>query len=297
MRILITGSNGLLGQKLIHKLSEKGEHDFLASSRGKNRINALNFNYKELDITSQDEIDILFEDYNPNVVINTAAMTNVDQCEDEQEACTDLNVNAVRYLAHACARYNTHMVHLSTDFIFDGESGPYKEGDTPNPLSFYGDSKLKAEKILEESGISFTILRTILVYGVAEEMSRSNIVLWAKGALAKEQDLNVVDDQFRAPTLAEDLADACISAAEKRVQGVYHISGPDQMSVLELVQRVAKFWNFDASFIHPISSNTLNQRAHRPPVSGFIIDKARKELDYNPHHFEEGLKTVDEQLK
>jgi dTDP-4-dehydrorhamnose reductase len=150
---------------------------------------------------------------------------------------------------------------------------------------------------LQKSNISWAILRTIIVYGIVDNMSRSNVVLWAKGALEKGQPINVVDDQFRSPTLAEDLADACISASDKSAKGIFHVSGKDIMSILELVYRVADFWKLDKSIVKPIKSDTLNQAAKRPPRTGFILNKAYRELDYKPHSFEEGLKILDEQLK
>ncbi len=150
---------------------------------------------------------------------------------------------------------------------------------------------------MQKSNISWAILRTIIVYGIVDNMSRSNVVLWAKGALEKGQPINVVDDQFRSPTLAEDLADACISASDKRAKGIFHVSGKDIMSILELVYRVADFWKLDKSIVKPIKSDTLNQAAKRPPRTGFILDKAYRELDYKPHSFEDGLKILDEQLK
>lgn len=298
MKILITGSNGLLGQKLVHKLKADSSVELIATARGANRLkDQTSYVYNSLDITDEDEVEAIIAKYKPDVVINTAAMTNVDICETDKEGCDKLNVDAVRYLIKACQRNNTHLVHLSTDFIFDGENGPYKEEDAANPLSYYGKSKLDAEKLILGSDVSWSILRTVLVYGVAEEMSRSNIVLWAKGALESGKDINVVDDQYRTPTLAEDLADGCILAAKKKAKGIYNISGKDFMNVLELVKRVAAFWKIDTSKLGVVSSSTLNQTAKRPPVTGFVLDKAISELRYNPHTFEEGLAIVDEQFR
>ena len=147
-------------------------------------------------------------------------------------------------------------------------------------MSYYGKSKLASEKLLEESKIKWSIVRTIIVYGIVEDMSRSNIVLWAKAALEKKQKLTIVNDQFRSPTLAEDLADACILIAEKEKEGIFHISGKDFMSIVELVKRVAKHYQLDDSLIEVISSKSLNQAAKRPPKTGFILDKAYRELNY-----------------
>ncbi|MEC8853233.1 MAG: SDR family oxidoreductase [Bacteroidota bacterium] len=298
MKVLITGSNGLLGQKLLHKLRVDEEVNLVATSKGENRVSKKNgYTYFDLDITNKNAVTQLIASEKPQVVFNTAAMTNVDLCEEKKEACDSLNVNAVQYLSVACQQIDAHLIHISTDFIFDGEDGPYKEEDKPNPLSYYGLSKLKSENIVKESVCNWTILRTIIVFGVGENLSKSNIVLWAKGALEKEEPLNIIDDQFRAPTLAEDLADACILAAKKRAYGIFNASGKDIMSIYEIVERIAKHYRNTTKNLNKISTATLNQKAGRPPKTGFILDKAINELGYNPHSFEECLTIIDEQLK
>jgi dTDP-4-dehydrorhamnose reductase len=297
MNVLITGSNGLLGQNLVKQLQEK-KVDFLATSKGENRISTLNpSNYQQLDITNQEEVESVFNTCRPTVVINTAAMTNVDACESHKEACWDMNVNAIQYLIEACQKHKTHLIHLSTDFVFDGESGPYKETDIPNPLSYYGKSKYEAEKLIQNSQLEkWSIARTIIVYGVVEKMSRSNVVLWAKSALEKGEPINVVEDQFRSPTHGSDLAKGCLLIAEKKASGIFHLSGKEIISILELVERVADYYQLDKSIISPIKSETLNQAAKRPPVTGFDLSKSKKELGYNPISFEAGLALVTQEL-
>jgi dTDP-4-dehydrorhamnose reductase len=299
MKILITGSNGLLGQKLVAALRNDPEVELVATSRGDDRTpNPMGLHYRSLDITSAADVDAIFDATRPDVVIHTAAMTNVDTCELDPGACELQNVTATGYLVAAAKRLESHFVLLSTDFIFDGENGPYSESDEPAPLSVYGHSKLKGERLVMESGLAkWAIARTIIVYGVAEGLSRSNVVLWAKGALEKGQPINVVDDQWRMPTLAEDLADGCIRIAKRGASGIYHLSGPDGMNILELVERVGKFFHLDTSVVKPIKSDTLGQPAKRPPKTGFVLDKARKELGYAPRGFEEGLAVLKLQLR
>jgi dTDP-4-dehydrorhamnose reductase len=298
MKILITGSNGLLGQKLLHKLRQDSSVELLATSKGENRVSEQNgYTYSELDITDQKQVAELIANTKPDVVINTAAMTNVDLCEAEKDNCDALNVSAVQFLADACVKIDAHLIHISTDFIFDGEDGPYKEEGIPNPLSYYGLSKLKSEQLLQAHAVKWTVLRTIIVFGVGENLSKGDIVLWAKEALEKGDPLNIIDDQFRAPTLAEDLADACILAAKKEAFGVFNASGKDIMSIYEIVERIAKHYGNTTDNLNKISTATLNQTAGRPPKTGFILDKSRKVLDYNPHSFEECLAIIDEQLK
>ena len=298
MKILITGSNGLLGQKLLHKLRKDSSVQLIASSKGENRVSSKDcYTYFDLDITDNDAIAKLISREKPQVVINTAAMTNVDLCEDEKQACDALNVEAVRHLADACEKIDSHLIQISTDFIFDGEDGPYKEEDEPNPLSYYGLSKLKSEQVLQAHSVKWTILRTIIVFGVGEKLIKGNIVLWAKGALEKGDPLNIIDDQFRAPTLAEDLADICILAAKKKAFGVFNASGKDIMSIYEIVLRIAKHYGYSTDNLNKISTATLKQKAGRPPRTGFILNKSRNELGYNPHSFEECLTIIDQQLK
>lgn len=296
--VLTTGSNGLLGQKLTEKVLAEGRIKLVATSKGANRYPVVEgYEYAEMDILNTEQVKAVVEKYKPDAIIHTAAMTNVDTGEANKEICYQLNVEATQNLISLCEENNIHLIHLSTDFIFDGADGPYKEDDAPNPLSYYGETKLLAELAVKKSKANWAILRTILVYGITNDMSRSNIVLWAKGALEKGQPINVVNDQWRMPTLAEDLAEACLLTVEKNAQGVYHVSGKDYMSIADLVRKVADYWSLDKSIISEISSLSLNQSAKRPIKTGFVLDKTIKDLDYKPSSFNEGLKIVDEQMK
>jgi len=297
MKVLITGSNGLLGQKLIEHYKAQSAHQLVATARGEDRFaHKGGYVYESLDITNEAEVKRVLVLHKPDAVINTAAMTNVDACETEREACDDLNVNAVKYLVQACNEIGAHLVHVSTDFIFDGTHGPIDENEKPAPLSYYGHSKLLAEEQVMNFSKSWSIARTVLVFGIVSDMSRSNIVLWAKGALESGKQINVVSDQFRTPTLAEDLANGCALIAEKKASGIYNISGRDFMSVFDLVYRVADFWKLDKSLLKISTSEGIKQPAKRPPITGFRIDKAVRELGYNPRSFEEGLALLNEQL-
>jgi dTDP-4-dehydrorhamnose reductase len=296
-KVLITGSNGLLGQKLIYQLIGYPDYLVFATSRGENRtLIKKRYEYIPLDITDEQEIQETFDYVQPDIVINTAAMTNVDACEDDKEGCWKLNVDAVQLIVNACEKYNSHLIHVSTDFIFDGVSGPYSEESEPNPLSYYGESKFAAEEIVKKSSCKWSIVRTVLVYGVVDNMSRSNIVLWAKGALESGKELTVVNDQFRTPTLAEDLAHGCILIAQNGAQGIYNISGEDYMCIIDLVKKVAKYYQLDENLVKPISSSSLNQKAARPPKTHLLLDKAKRELGYKPSSFEEGLSILDVQI-
>lgn len=298
MKILITGSNGLLGQKLIAALRHDPEVELIATSRGSDRTtDPLGSRYRDMDITNRTAVDAVIDDVRPDVIIHTAAMTNVDACEQDPPACRLQNVDATQYLVDAAKRAGSHFIFLSTDFIFDGEHGPYREEDVPAPLSIYGQSKLDGERIVQGAGLQrWAIARTIIVYGIAPGLSRSNVVLWAKDALEKGTPIKVVDDQWRMPTLAEDLADGCIRIAKRGATCIFHLSGPDGMSILELVQRVGAFFQLTTDPVSAVKSASLGQPAKRPPRTGFILDKARRELGYAPRSFEAGLAVLQRQL-
>jgi dTDP-4-dehydrorhamnose reductase len=290
MKLVITGSNGLLGQKIVNQCLKQGI-DFVATSKGANRNNNCPEKYyQSLDICEKEAVFNCLNIVKPTHVIHTAAMTNVDQCELNPTECEEINVKATKNLWAASSNLGIHFQLLSTDFVFDGTKGNYSENDQPNPLSIYAQSKVDAEKLLLESDNSnWSIVRTIIVYGQGDNLSRTNIICWAKETLVKKQAMKIIDDQFRAPTWADDLAWACIRICELNKMGIYHISGPETMSVYEIVTRVAKFYGLDTSAIERTDSSTLNQPAKRPPRTGFDLTKAKTELGYSPKTLEETL--------
>jgi dTDP-4-dehydrorhamnose reductase len=297
MKILITGSNGLLGQKLVKLIAENGVDHLIATARGENRLPKSDaYEFESLDITNKEEIERVLIAHNPDVVIHTAAMTNVDQCELEKEACWKLNVDAVEYLIAACKNTNAFLLHLSTDFIFDGEDGPYDEKAAANPISYYGESKLAAEKLLEASSINWAIARTVLVYGIAHDMSRSNIILWVKKSLEEAKDIKVVDDQLRSPTLAEDLAMGCYLIAEKKAKGIFNISGKDLLTPYDMAIKTADYFNLNTSTMQRADASSFSQTAKRPPKTGLLIEKAISELGYAPKSFDEGIALLAAQM-
>jgi len=306
-KILITGSNGLLGQKLQQLLLSEpyqSQVEVLATSRGENRFSATssNLSYHSLDVTNQAEVIEKITQWQPDTIIHTAAMTQVDACETERELCWKLNVNSVEYLIEACQQLEAagkpcFLVHLSTDFIFDGADGPYDEEAAANPVSYYGESKLAAEKALQASNIRWAIARTVLVYGITEAMSRSNIILWVKKSLEEQKTIHVVDDQWRTPTLAEDLAMGCYLIATHQATGIFNISGPDFLTPYEMAIKTAQYFKLDQSFIVKTDASRFSQPAKRPPKTGFILTKAQEKLNYQPRSFDEGIAILEGQLK
>lgn len=296
-KVIVTGSNGLLGQSLLNLLlNEKEKYKVFGFSKGINRSGREDFEYISIDITDEVLLKEEIKKIQPNFIINTAAMTNVDACENDKLACDTLNVTVVKWLTDISRELNAHIVHISTDFIFDGKKGFYKETDPPNPLSYYGESKLKSEVVLTSSKIDFTILRTILVYGKVYDMSRTNIVLWVKKMLEENKEITIVDDQYRTPTYVEDLALACKISIDKKATGIFNISSNKLLSIYEIAQQIAVVFHLDKSLIKPISTAALNQTAPRPAKTGFDLSKTNKELAFYPKSFKEDLEKFKETL-
>lgn len=295
---MITGANGLLGQHLIRLLRQDKQWEILATARGANRLkDGEGYTYLQADSCDEQQVMKSVQQFRPEVIIHTAAMTQVDECETQKQQCWESNVTATRYLVRAAREAGSLLVLLSTDFIFDGAAGPYTETALPNPLSYYGMSKLAAEMLLLESNIRWAIARTVLVYGIAEGMSRSNIILWTKHSLEQGKKIKVVDDQWRTPTLVQDLAMGCRLIAEKKATGIFNISGKDLLTPYEMAMKTADWFRLDRSLIEKADASTFTQPAKRPPRTGFIIDKAKNELGYEPHSFDEGIRIVAEGLQ
>lgn len=296
-KILITGSNGLLGQHLVNYYNGSDE-EYLATSFGPNRINGIDHNYQSLDITDSDELKAVVESFQPDVIINTAAATNVDGCEDDPDGCDKINHRGVTNFLRCFEelQVNPHFIQISTDFIFNGEKREYLETDKPDPKSVYGLTKCLGEKSIFESGYkNYTIVRTSLVYGVGQALNKGNIFLWAMEKLRNDQELTIVDDQFRSPTYVNDLCKACVSIAESKENGIINIAGEHTKSMFEYIRIVAKFVDKDPDLVRAISTATLKQRAERPKCSGLIIDKAKRLLNFSPTKFEDSLREMDGQ--
>ncbi len=295
MRLLITGSNGLLGQHLIKMLIEKTPYQIIATGRGERRLPfplSERFNYFELDITDGMAVNDFFNEQKPDIIIHAAAITQPDTCELNEVECWNVNVTGTRFLLTAAENINARFIYISTDFVFDGLNGPYKETDETGPVNYYGSSKLTAEKSVMESKLSWAIVRTVLVYGNILVGNRSNMISWAKENLENNKPIKVVTDQWRTPTYVEDLAKGILLIIEKGATGIYHLSGEEGMSPYDMAVATADYLHLDKSLMTQVTADTFTQPAKRPLHTGFIIDKAKRELGYLPIHFKEALKKM-----
>lgn len=292
--ILITGANGFVSWYLIRDLLEK-KYRIIATGKGPSRLSFADENlfYEPLDFTDADEVNAVFEKYNPDVVVHSGAMSKPDECELNKESAFLTNVTGTEYLLNAAATCNSYFLFISTDFVFEGKTLQYKEADELRPVNYYGETKKLAEEAVKKHSFGWSIVRTILVYG--KPMSgRQNILTTVANALQKSEPLKIFSDQTRTPTYVEDLTNAVAAMILKKSNGVYHISGADVVTPYQMAVAVAAHLGYDPAKIEAVTAATFKQPAVRPPVTGFDLTKAATELFYKPISFADGLKKTFE---
>jgi dTDP-4-dehydrorhamnose reductase len=295
-RILVVGGNGLLGQKVTEFLIRGSANRIsVCSIEPEPALHLQSASYVQLDITSKKDVKKLVHAVEPDVIINCAAMTNVDACERERELAWKLNTEGVEHLIEAARKNNAKILHISTDYVFDGKSGPYDELSRPEPLSYYGKTKLASENALLVSGLDYFIARTMVLYGTGINV-KPNFALWLIENLEKKLPVRIVDDQFGNPTLVDDLAQGLLAGIDLGKSGIYHLAGRDIISRYEFALRLAGVFDFDPSLVVPIKTSQLHQPAPRPMKSGLITLKAEVELGYRPSTAEQGLLILKSQL-
>jgi dTDP-4-dehydrorhamnose reductase len=292
-RILVIGANGMLGQRIIHFFSTRENTQLLGCSFEPGPC-FNNVDYKSCDITKREAIKDIVLDFYPDYIINAAAFTNVDLCETQREAAWKINVKGVEYLAEASRVIDAHLVQISTDYVFDGTRGPYDERAKPNPLGYYGRTKLASENALKISGAYYTVLRTNVLYGIAD--NRPDFVRWVVASLKKGTQIRIVTDQINNPTYIDDLVQAIDKVLEYKKYGIYNIGGREFISRYDFTLRIADYFNLDKSLITPITTDELKQPAKRPLHSGLITIKAESELEFKPHSINETLSIMKKEL-
>jgi dTDP-4-dehydrorhamnose reductase len=274
-----------------------------SSSSSSSRDKSLIF---QLDITKEELLKKSFDEIKPDIVLNTTALHNVDYCESHQDEAFNINAKAVGVIAGLCNNLGARLIHISTDFVFDGEKkGNYSESDVPNPQSIYAKSKLEGE-VQAKKADSYSILRPSVVYGwtsleiqgsVSSSGKPMNFALWALSKMNKNEELKIVNDQYTSPTLADVLAAISLRVAVKDTNDLYHVSGTSCMSRYEFTRRIAAtmgYWPYD---IHPIESRSIAQVAKRPMNSCLNCDRLQKELNYKLLNVDQSLAVMRSQIE
>lgn len=287
MVILVFGAGSRTASSLIPTLLEETEATVHLVSSGPISVNHPRAVVHRLDILDKGAVKDVMLSCLPDTVVNLAAITNVDACETERSLCWAVNVTFVETLARYCRVTDAHLVHCSTDYVFDGSRGPYGEQDVPSPLGYYGKSKLASENIVTSAGIDATIVRTNVIYGADSE--HTDFVRWVLKAFDASLPVNVVDDQFSNPTFVDDLAEAILHVVLRRRTGLYHVGGADYLSRYDFACRIADVFRVDRSLVVPVSTASLQQAAKRPARGGLIPLKAEADLRMRMSGVESGL--------
>lgn len=291
--ILVTGANGFIGSYLVSKLIREG-YPVLATGTGPCRLPADQWpglRYESLDITDPYAVHDICAATQPDIIVHCAAMGKPDECELRQWVAHQVNVQGTIHLALEAAERNAYFLFLSTDFVFDGEVGMYREEAAPHPVNFYGHTKLEAEAAVAELTTHFGIARTVLVYG-APQSGRSNLLSIVADKLKKGETYNVVDDQVRTPTYVEDLVDGLMAMIRKKAQGIFHLCGEEIMTPYQMAVATAALLKLDTMHLNRVLTKDLNHPAVRPMRTGLNIEKAKRDLGYRPRTFREGLEAM-----
>jgi dTDP-4-dehydrorhamnose reductase len=285
-KILITGANGFLGQHLTLHLKKAG-FEVIATGKGECRIHDNEgISYASVELTNKEDVRQMLLKFSPDVIIHNAALSKPDECENNKNYCLDINVESTNYLLESAV---SHFVYISTDFIF-GENGPHPEDAEPEPLNFYGQSKLMSEKLVKQSGKKYAIVRPVFIYGQAWEGMRPSFLHWVKNNLQQQKKIKVVSDQLRTPTYANDICRGIEAIIRQQRTGQYNLAGKDVLSPYDMAVTTANVLQLDPSLIEKVTAETFPEPVRRAKRSGLTIDKAKSELNYAPVSFEEGVR-------
>lgn len=288
MKVMIVGGGGLLGQKMIEVL--KRETDWKLSSVIRAGIADIEGSVEFDTLQRKDWKEIaLAERWKPDVIINCAAMTNVDMCELRKEDAWRTNVNLVEILCEVSRKVDSRLIQLSTDYVFDGTAGPYSETDVPNPINYYGKTKLAAENVCTRSGVETAIVRTMWLYGDAEG-GKSTFPAWVVKSLAAKESIRVVTDEIGTPTLTDDLAYGIVKLIESKRTGTFNLAGPVTMSRWDHARIIASTIGADPELVSAATTADLNRTARRPLQSGLDTLKAKTQLAFSAQEPAEGLR-------
>jgi dTDP-4-dehydrorhamnose reductase len=298
MKVLVTGANGLLGQHLIAELIAD-RYTVVAIGRGPARLPFPETAYKYYDVDIATELSVhgVLSAESPEVVIHSAAMTQVDDCEVNQELCERINVQGTSHVIINAEQFARKLIYISTDFVFDGQKGDYAEEDDMGPVNWYGFTKMQAESIVETCDMPWAIVRTCLVYGNVLTGTRTNIISWVKENLQAGKPIKVVSDQVRTPTYVKDLVKGVLLILKQNGEGTFHIAGKDVLTPYDMAVKTAAYFKLDPSLMTKVDASSFSQPGRRPLKTGFNISKAKLQLGYDPISFDEALVLMDEDLR
>lgn len=289
-KVLVTGSSGLLGSKIVEQARE---HFKVVSAY---MTKPLFPDSVEMNIRDESEVLRVFGKFKPDVVVHTAAETNVDRCELNKEHALKVNADGTRNIAKICNRIGAKIVYVSTDYVFGGEKGLYTEEDEPNPANYYGVTKLEGERYVTEACEDYVIARTSVLYGW--HPWKPNFVKWMIESLREAKQISVVNDHYNSPTFAGNLAEVMLEIVDRDLKGLYHTAGRERISRFEFALKIAEIFDLDSSLIKPVKMSELKVWvARRPRDSSLCVDKIKKEVKTKLLNVKEGLRKMEEELR
>jgi len=287
MRIFVTGGSGLLGYRIAELALEKGYEVYSGYCHNK----PLAGEAVKIDLSDPASAFEVTREVKPDVVMHTAALTDVDMCEKEKELAFKINVEGTKAIAEAARKLNSFLIYVSTDYVFDGNKGMYRENDETNPVNYYGYTKLLGERYCD------CIARTCVIYGAKPASGKVNFVLWLIDKLRNGEKVRITTDQYITPTLNTNLARMMLEIAEKELKGVFHLAGATRVSRFEFAKAVADVFDLDKTLIMPSKMDELNWIAKRPKDSSLDTSKAAGMLEEKPYDLRKALKVLREELK
>ncbi len=293
-RILIVGANGFTGRQILETLAQ--EPDFLVTGTSLHPEccpQGSGYSFVVSDMTDGEALERLFDKVRPEVVINTAALSVTDYAESHRDEADAVNVEAVARLAKACEARKSRFIHLSTDFVFSGDTRRlYTEEDVPAPVNYYGKTKWESEKQVAIWCRNYAVVRVVVVYGNPLPGQHGNIVTLVANRLRNGEAVRVVNDQWRTPVYVDDVVQGVRKLMDYPGNGIFHICGEECLSIADIAFRVADVLGLDRSLIHPVSTEEMQEKTPRPRFSGLSIEKAKRELGYRPRTLEEGIRCM-----
>lgn len=286
MRFLVTGSNGLVGSRVCAQLVQGG-HEVVGLGRGGQRTDGA-YRYIALDLTLEADVLTAIESAAPEVIIHSASMTEVDTCEKNPEQAYAANVTAAAAVARGARKVGAHLVHVSTDYVFDGDHGPYDEEALPNPRGVYAITKHMGEQAARVLAPGCAIARTAVVYGWPPA-GRLNFGAWLVGALEKKQPVKLFEDQIVSPSLADSVAAMLVELGSRKLGGIWNTCGGEVVDRVTFGRALCEVFGFDPSLITPSKMADLKLPSPRPLRSGLKVDKARAQLAARPLGLSESL--------
>jgi dTDP-4-dehydrorhamnose reductase len=292
LKLLVTGASGLFGSKLAETASAKGVQVYSGYNKDQSSLGVPVF----FDVSNKSQVDQAFAAVKPTVVVHAASLTDVDKCEVNRELAWKINVEGARNVAEASVRAGAFLVYISTDYVFSGEQGCYKETDPTGPVNYYGFTKLKAEETVQQIAPDSCVARASVIYGARPAAGKINFALWLLNKLKAGERLRVLTDQWNSPTLNTSLADMVLDVVEQRLGGVFHLCGASRVSRYSFALSLAETFCLDASLIEPAVASSFSWPAKRPVDSSLDVSKAKRLLHTAPLELDSALAALKKEL-